>query len=727
MKKYFLILFLTLSLAFSLTFFIGRSSQASSLGSTYLFLPRMKINESTDMYFLLTPSRTFNTGQRIVKIMFPGSSGDWCKVNETVLTVSGISSSPVDMGEWSIGSSLPGTLTGKCYQNPNGDYIEVEGVGSLTQDTNYGFKIDSNANFKTSVSAGNHLVSIQIVEGILTESTSFEINLVSDDSVIVSAEVSAADTITCTLSTNSVNMGTLFKGGAYSTSSHTMTTDSTTSFYWAVYGAGDGTTSAGLYNSTSTQDLISSEGTGGVVDLISDSEGFGMVLTSSGGTVMPNYASTYPGVFGSISRGMGNSRLILASEDTGPITSMVILGARAGPNALDGNYQETLTYICGSYIGGGEDYSLGFCSFDSNGNSEITYDREEIVTTDVLNSGGKLEIVNITWPDGFYRVGEELTIGLEIDVSVQSDYRISFRYLDPNDNWVIYDTDKMGLGTGLHNFDYTWIVDEDFEKGFYGAAVQIMEMVGDWDVSRRDIIKTAYINPVVYGDWYYFGESELAKVNDSIGGSPLDPNNVVFNGQNVTIALPQNEISGGHFQYPSYSYETSKANTYGSYEARLKIPDNHATLSSFFLYAPESEGNRWEIDIEIFNTSKWGTDDWLVTFVIYNSTHENYEYYHSIAEGVNEYVSDGVVYYHQITLPSSFDPTKDFNNYQINFYPNCISFEINGAIYGQWDDSFNLSTNSKLFLFGGAFYPGWLDQTPAVSTTYYQAEWIRYK
>ncbi len=368
-------------------------------------------------------------------------------------------------------------------------------------------------------------------------------------------------------------------------------------------------------------------------------------------------------------------------------------------------------------------YMYAGCGFNANDNDQVVYNATEIVTTNALFGEGKLEIVNVDWPNGLFVGGDELTISVDINVLQQSNYRISLRYLDSTDNWVMIDFDEMNLATGNHTYDYSWEIDETFERGYYGAAVQIMEMAGDWTVNRRDILRSAYVSDVSLTDWHYYDENEVYKATGMVGGGVLDPNNVTFDGQSVNVLLPESLTTGGQF----YGNLNSKTYTYGTYETRMKIPDNNASLSSFFLYTPETVDDRWEVDIEFYNTSLWGTDKWMVDFTIFNSTHSNYDYYHDIVLNKNEDAMDGVVYYHQAELPAGFDPTINFNNYKINFHMNCISFEVNGTTYGYWDDSFNFSTANPMYIMGGSFYPSWLGQAPAIENTNYELEWLRYR
>ena len=326
--------------------FVLNISKANSLGEGYLFLGTMQTEVATDMILMFTPSSNFDSTEesREFRIIFPEAEGAWCLQDEGSLSVTAVTGSPVDQGDWSIDEGLPGSLSATCYQGGVGasDYIEITGIDHLTSGVSYGLEIDSNAAvFQTGSTTGGNLISLQLIEGTNTQSIAFEINLLDDDKVVIDAYVDEASTITCTVGEN-VNLGTLFLGGAYVTGNHSLSTLSSGSgFYWAVYGE-----NAGLSHTTE-ESVLSSEGVDGIVDLISG-EGFGMVLSSSTlGVVQPNYLPTTSGVFGAIGT---DAKLILQSDNEGEGHYTATLGARASINATPGAYQETLTYVCGAYI-----------------------------------------------------------------------------------------------------------------------------------------------------------------------------------------------------------------------------------------------------------------------------------------------------------------------------------------------------------------------------------------
>lgn len=369
-----------------------------------------------------------------------------------------------------------------------------------------------------------------------------------------------------------------------------------------------------------------------------------------------------------------------------------------------------------------EEYALLTCNSENKENCDVRY------TYDTTNTAINLEpstivINNISWPEGIYYPGDQINISVDINVVRSSDFRISLRYLDSNYNWVMQNIDEYGLSVGNHIFTYSWTVNETFSRGFYGAAVQIMEMAGDWTVSRRDITNAFYVSTYAKDEWHYLTASEYHSVNGTVAGGVLNSDNTTFQDSKITVTLPANQVTGGQF-YTSPSVDTY---TYGVYEARIKVPDNKASLSSIFLYSSEINNQRYEIDLEFYNTLKWGVDNWKVDFTIFDSTHESYAYYHNIVLNSNPDALDGAVYQKTALLPSGFDLVNTFHNYKIVFNMNCISFYIDDILYGYWDDTFDYNTNNLLYLMGGSFFPTWLGQNASDKTTNMEIEWIRYK
>jgi hypothetical protein len=349
----------------TLLFFPTFKSDAATLSAAYLMLSRIQANLTStanlELYIAFAPSGAVSTGSTLTLEFPDGDDTNWCRTAGSDLTVAGVTTSPADStGDYSIDAAVPGTLSASCSQGSGAssvDTITITGLTGLTAGTTYGVKLSNGTTAKLGTStAGSKIVTLTVDDGSDPETMSFGISIVSDDQVDISATVVDVQTVTCSLSTNSVNLGNLYKGGSYVTGTHTITTSTSSSaegYYWCVYGQGDGSTNAGLYKSTATQYLIDSDNSGNTVDISAPgSEGFGMNTTvPSGATGGTGFSGNSDGVFGSVGLLAAEAELLLyqigaqASGEDATIT----YGARAGSSAEAGSYAETITFVCGGY------------------------------------------------------------------------------------------------------------------------------------------------------------------------------------------------------------------------------------------------------------------------------------------------------------------------------------------------------------------------------------------
>ena len=342
-------------------------SNAATLSSTYIMLSRMKSNitstDNLEMYVAFETSGTIPSGSTLTLEFPDGDDTNWCRVTGSDLTVTGVTSTPADStGDYDIDASLPGSLSASCSQGSGTgsvDTITITGISSELNNATgtYGVKISngSTAKLGTSSTTGTKTVTLTVTQGSTSETKSFSIYLVSNDQVTVTATVEEPPTVTCSLSTNSVNLGDLYAGGSYVTGTHTVsayTSDNAAGYYWAVYGQGNSTDTAGLYKSiaSSTEDL---DTTG--------SEGFGLNIDIDDENAMAgtgfSHTDNGSGVFGSLGYSQDHAELFLYKNwgaQTSTSTYTVIYGARAGSSAIPGGYTEVVTYVCGGYYGADE-------------------------------------------------------------------------------------------------------------------------------------------------------------------------------------------------------------------------------------------------------------------------------------------------------------------------------------------------------------------------------------
>ena len=346
------------------------TSKANALAATYFFLSRIQANvngtaPNTVEYILaIDTAQTIPTAGTIT-ISFPDNDDAmWCRT-AGALTIAGVANSAADLSAttWAIDAVLPtsGTLTASCVQGSgasNVDKITISSVGALTAGTTYGVKLTNGSAagiIGTDDTAGEHEITVEARNGATIDSGTFKVYLVTNDTVVVSATVSSVPSVNCTISSNAVNLGSLYPGGSYSTTTHdisTSTSTTTNGYYWAAYGTGDGSTDAGLYKSTATTYLLPSTGSS-TIDLTGvGAQGFGMTVSApTGATVPADFSNASAGTFGALNILPSGAQLILYQDGSQSSleSATVTYGARAGSSAQAGSYSESVIFVCGGY------------------------------------------------------------------------------------------------------------------------------------------------------------------------------------------------------------------------------------------------------------------------------------------------------------------------------------------------------------------------------------------
>jgi endo-1,3-1,4-beta-glycanase ExoK len=167
-----------------------------------------------------------------------------------------------------------------------------------------------------------------------------------------------------------------------------------------------------------------------------------------------------------------------------------------------------------------------------------------------------------------------------------------------------------------------------------------------------------------------FDETRWTKGDHKLGRrSYLDPDNVSVSDGNLQIRLPKRSLEGGEIL-------SDNLYGYGSYSARMKLPDAPSSITGFFLYkSPDYES---EIDIELYNDSSG-----RIMFTTY-------------AGGART---------HTGTLSLGFDPTAGFHEYAFSYDQSSITFYVDGQPKKTWNNG--LPTTS-MHLMVNAWFPSWL-------------------
>lgn len=332
---------------------------ASSLTSSFMVLSDITADLASGVTLTVAIQPSAATTPTNVTIQFPDAEdAAWCTA-DGALTVAGVTTAPANNGGGEdVTAALPGTLVASCAAGSGAgsyDTITITGVTALAADgTVYGVQISGNTGTIGTDAAGSHLVTVSVNTGATKDSLTYGIYTVADGTVVISATVAAAPTVTCSLSATTVDLGTLYQGGAYATGTHTISATTSVAaggYWWAAYGTGDNSTDAGLYKSSATTDLLPSTGST-TIDLRTTDQGFGLTASApTGATVVADFSDATAGVFGALDRAFAGAQLVTYQHSANTVAdiSTITYGGRADAAAQVGSYSETVTWVCGGY------------------------------------------------------------------------------------------------------------------------------------------------------------------------------------------------------------------------------------------------------------------------------------------------------------------------------------------------------------------------------------------
>lgn len=194
-------------------------------------------------------------------------------------------------------------------------------------------------------------------------------------------------------------------------------------------------------------------------------------------------------------------------------------------------------------------------------------------------------------------------------------------------------------------------------------------------------------------DFGSFDAARWSKGEHTLGRSYLDPANVFVDGANLRIALPARTFEGGEIL-------TNDLHGYGSYRARMKVPNTPGSITGFFLYkAPDYES---EIDIEVYNDSTR-----RIMFTTYASGRQT----------------------HTETTTLPFDPTTGFHEYRFDYLRDpdtalaSVTFYVDGREMRTWNTGI---PETSMHLMLNTWFPTWLEGRRPKKTAYTYVDSIEY-
>jgi len=252
--------------------FPAQVALADSLETVENHMNRQSADESSGItHNLVFTVPAGNSGTEAeVHLIFPvddtNDDTKWCRTADTIIVAGSTLYAT---------NALPGTLVATCAQTD--DTLTITGVTNLSASTEYGVLIsDGGAGaLGTGLAATTGVITVQTRDSGQTpiDSQQVAIDIIADDQVTVAAGV--APTITVSLSSNSIDLGTLSDSLVSQDGiTSTVTTNSANGYSSTVY-----------YDNTLTSagaDTISDTAGG---DIVAGTEEFGVSTSDSGNTI----------------------------------------------------------------------------------------------------------------------------------------------------------------------------------------------------------------------------------------------------------------------------------------------------------------------------------------------------------------------------------------------------------------------------------------------------------
>ncbi len=343
--------------------------------------------------------------------------------------------------------------------------------------------------------------------------------------------------------------------------------------------------------------------------------------------------------------------------------------------------------IASSCVGCFNDVSFEEESFiDNKGHKTIA--GTDAVITDMLVSGSDY------YPSD--------TVSASINILNKGGQRESFwlgcSIRDPMGKWYDLPAKRIEIdGNDSISVEFSWQVPEEEAEGeqllsgpYFLTMAAWSKRPGDEDAERLATVEQeeAFFVVTYLENFSSFNEKLWEISSHPLGLGFLDPGNVKIEDNLLKITLPANTYDGGQLESKEFDH------LYGSYRARIKLPNAPSSITGFFLYrAPDFYH---EIDIEVVNDSSGLA--WFTTYADgeVSNTFETY---------------------------LGFDPTAGFHEYRFDFYPSSVSFYVDGELIINFDDWL---TDTPMKLMINSWFPVWLEGIKPENDAVTLVDWIKY-
>lgn len=341
--------------------------------------------------------------------------------------------------------------------------------------------------------------------------------------------------------------------------------------------------------------------------------------------------------------------------------------------------------------------------------SDLKFIRPSETTT--ANNNTKIKVLSYKFPNGIYKTGDSVTGKIKLQGIQTGNYDVILTLVHSKARVEVSETSNVSITAGeTKEITVNYPVTIANRIGFYDAYITVKQ--NSTTLVQYFVQKTVYI---ASSEWEYFYEDDFTKMNLPVIGQigSIIPSNVAlsynvdesygYDYGSADILIPANSNTSGQIK-------TTLPVTYGTYEARMKVPNSDALLNGFLLYgeSPNNPSITYEIDLEVLRID----GKWQVWTTIHNKSNDLY--------APNNGLEPGEIYQKKVDL--SFDPSANFHNYRIDFYRNYTSFTVDGVEVSRWDETFDYG---DMYIHAGNFYTHWLSKNIATYEQHMNIEWIR--
>lgn len=306
----------------------------------------------------------------------------------------------------------------------------------------------------------------------------------------------------------------------------------------------------------------------------------------------------------------------------------------------------------------------------------------------------KLSFTAYDFPQGLFYPGDNLTSQLTLENKGSEDKRVwlGLSYKDPLGDYIDVPALELFLEKGKsQTFVLSHILEEGRVSGPYQA---IMSLWTDKPGQNPQARRMAYVEKTggmrIYrqmDDFTDFNQSLWRTSSSSLGRGTFSPKYVYSQGGLLFLGMKADSYDSGELR-------SRELLSYGSYEVSMQLAHRPGSLTGFFMYkAPDYDQ---EIDIELYNENKG-----QIFFTTY-------------AEGKRQKAHEGLL---------AFDPTADFHRYRFDYYPDRLTFFVDGEARMTYEAGY---PKADMYLMLNTWYPLWLEGERPQEDAQVKVDWIRY-